>query len=412
MHLGIVNPDFFNWVDAHDDTLTMSGTDLVNLHSHSSASNGNEFRSNRNNAMFLVPHDRNLERIRESIATMEAADRLLKDPNRKLQERRRQTLEEIRADAEKNATTGIQSKWSHLICPGTSEAHRWPTPASTLEHRPLSAAAEPAGNGQKQIFDQLGDRLLHGDGANISPAAWAQIPVLRRGEGTTLGELRNYFSSTPAERSVLSNEAWLNLIRTGMQSNGLYVETQTGESNPPAGYDANWQVWAAPYKPTRKEPDKSDEEEERKTREEQKGYEDGFGQQKQKSTKSEFTQAGVAAKQIEEFMAGQGYTWDNLKSCVITATAAEFADHVASIPQGSGEGIAISLEAESDNFNLELRGLNPQTFKQFSSSARRMLQLANTDTVGVKIEADAKGAQEILGKLNNSHTATITAQFD
>ena len=37
-------------------------------------------------------------------------------------------------------------------------------------------------------------------------------------------------------------------------------------------------------------------------------------------------------------MEAQGYTWDELKSCTITATTPEFADHVASIPQGAGEG--------------------------------------------------------------------------
>ena len=149
--------------------------------------------------------------------------------------------------------TGIQNKWSHLICPGISEAHRWPWAGSVLEHRPLSSTAEPVGNGQKHILDQLGDRILYGEGADISPAAWAQIPLLRREEGTTLSDPRRYFSSTPAERSVMNNDAWLNLVRTGIRNAGLYVETQTGEVNPPTGYDANWLAWAKPYQPVKKE---------------------------------------------------------------------------------------------------------------------------------------------------------------
>ena len=156
VHLGIINPDFFNWADHLDSTMTMSTGDLVELYSHNNANNGMEPRRFRNNAMFLIPQDRNLETIRDSIATMEAADRLLKDPNQHIPEHRRKTLESIKCDSEKNATTGIQAKWSHLICPGTSDNYRWPTSSSTLEHRILPSASDPAGNGQKPILDQLG----------------------------------------------------------------------------------------------------------------------------------------------------------------------------------------------------------------------------------------------------------------
>ena len=168
VHLGIVNPEFFNWVDAQDSTTGMTDNDLVDLYSHNMGNNGRDFRVNRNNVMFLVPHDRNLGRIRDDIATMEAADRLLRDPNQNLQEHRRRTLQEVKAESEKNAMTGIQNKWSHLICPGISEAHRWPRAGSVLEHRPLSSTAEPTGNGQKQMLDQLGDRILYGGGEQTS----------------------------------------------------------------------------------------------------------------------------------------------------------------------------------------------------------------------------------------------------
>ena len=414
VHLGIVNPDFFNWADYQDSTMKMSNSDLMDLYSHNMGNNGTEPRRFRNNAMFLVPQDRNLESIRESIATMEAADRLLKDPNQNIPEHRIATLKGIMADAEKNATTGIQNKWSHLICPGISDNLRWPTSSSTLEHRPLSSAADPAGNGQKQIIDQLGDRILHGTGANISPSAWAQIQVLRKEEGITVRDLREYFASRPAERSVLNQDAWLNLVRTGIQNGGIYVETQAGEVNPPNGYDANWKAWATPYKPDRtKDTQKEEEFHEGEEEEEKRKQEDEEPvPARPKSIETEFTQAGVAANAVKEFMEAQGYTWDKMKSCTITATTPEFADHVASIPQGAGEGILMSLTGFSQAINLELRNLSPQDFKKFSSSARRMLQLAEVGTADVTIRTDAKGAEEILGKLNNSHTARIRAEYE
>ena len=378
VHLGIVNPDFFNWADYQDSTMKMSNSDLMDLYSHNMGNNGTEPRRFRNNAMFLVPQDRNLESIRESIATMEAADRLLRDTSQNIPEHRRKTLEGIRTDAEKNATTGIQNKWSHLICPGISDNLRWPTSSSTLEHRPLSSAADPAGNGQKQIIDQLGDRILHGTGANISPNAWEQIQVLRGDEGITLRELREYFAARPAERSVLNQEAWLNLVKTGIQNGGLYVETQAGEVNPTSGYDANWKAWATPYKPDRTKDTQKEEElhEGEEEEEKRKQQDDEPVPARPKSIETEFTQAGVAANAVKEFMEAQGYTWDEMKSCTITATTPEFADHVASIPQGAGEGILMSLTGFSQAINLELRNLSPQDFKKFSSSARRMLQLA------------------------------------
>ena len=411
VHLGIVNADFFNWADYQDSTMKMSNSDLMDLYSHNMGNNGTEPRRFRNNAMFLVPQDRNLEGIRESIATMEAADRLLNDPNQNIPEHRIVTLKSIRAEAEKNATTGIQNKWSHLVCPGTSDNLRWPTSSSTLEHRPLASTADPAGNGQRQIIDQLGDRILHGTGANISPNAWAQIPVLRREEGITLRELREYFASRPAERSVLNQDAWLNLVRTGIQNGGLHVETQAGEVNPPNGYDANWLAWATAYKPTPEpEPDRPGPDPRPKPDPgPQPGPDPIF---KPKFIETGFTHAGVAANAVNEFMEAQEYTWDNMKSCTITATAPEFADHVASIPQGAGEGILMSLTAGSEAINLELRNLSPQDFKKYSSSARRMLQLAEVGAVDVTIRTDAKGAEEILGKLNNSHTARIRAEYE
>ena len=269
-----------------------------------------------------------------------------------------------------------------------------------MEHRPLSSAADPAGNGQKQIIDQLGDRILHGTGANISPNAWEQIQVLRGDEGITLRELREYFAARPAERSVLNQEAWLNLVKTGIQNGGLYVETQAGEVNPTSGYDANWKAWATPYKPDRtKDTQKEEELHEGEEEEEKRKQEDEEPvPARPKSIETEFTQAGVAANAVKEFMEAQGYTWDKMKSCTITATTPEFADHVASIPQGAGEGILMSLTGFSQAINLELRNLSPQDFKKFSSSARRMLQLAEVGTADVTIRTDAKGSGRDTGE--------------
>ena len=86
-----------------------------------------------NNTILLAANNGDLFRIRQSIATMEAADQLLRDPARSLPEHRRAILEQEKADAEKNATTDIQNKWSHLFSAGNSPQHQWPEQNSHLE---------------------------------------------------------------------------------------------------------------------------------------------------------------------------------------------------------------------------------------------------------------------------------------
>ena len=178
-------------------------------------------------------------------------------------------------------------------------------------------------------------------------------------------------------------------------------------------------AWATPHKPDRTPIDtpspvpearftKATEEKEKRNQED----EEPVPVDKPKFIETDFTQAGVAANAVKEFMEAQGYAWDKMKSCTITATTPEFADHVASIPQGAGEGIHMSLTGFSQAINLELRNLSPQDFKKFSSSARRMLQLAEVGAADITIRTDAKGAEEILGKLNNSHTARIRAEYE
>ena len=149
----------------------------------------------------------------------------------------------------------------------------------------------------------------------------------------------------------MNQEAWLNLVRTGIQNEGLFIETPAGEINPPTGYDPNWLAWATKYKPKKEDtgpgpgpdiinpivdpitdPDPTNSQ--------------------TKSTQTDLTQAGVAAKAIEEFMKAQGHTWDKLRSCTITSTTAEFADQVASLIQGSGEGISIFADGRQPRHQL------------------------------------------------------------
>ena len=246
--LGIVNPDHWNWMDAGNPVHGMSNQDLLDLHRHASGSDGAAPRQYPNNALLLTAHDANLSRIREDIATMEAAERLLKDRSRTLPQHRRETLETIRAAAEKNATTGVQNKFTHLFSAGNGDQHQWPEPHSHLEHRALESITDAAGKGQESILNALGDRLLRGSGAGLSRNAWSRVGIITLPQGSTLGELREYFARTPDARIIINDATWRAVIANGVAGDALYIMTPSGEINP-TGYDPKWLVWAKGYEP-------------------------------------------------------------------------------------------------------------------------------------------------------------------
>ena len=185
--LGIINPDHWIWLDADNTANGMSNQDIIELHRHSSNDNGEAPRQFPNNAIFLAAHNSDLTRIRQSIATMEAADQLLNDPSRNLPEHRRAILQQERAEAEKNVTTDIQNKWTHLFSAGNSPQHQWPEPNSHLETRTLESFTDAVGKGQQAILDALGDRALRGTNAALNKMVWARIGIIARKRRRNVG---------------------------------------------------------------------------------------------------------------------------------------------------------------------------------------------------------------------------------
>ena len=246
--LGIVNPDHWNWTDAGNPANGMSNQDLLDLHRHSSGNDGDASRQYPNNALLLAAHDANLSRIREDIATMEAADRLLKDTTRPLPQHRRDTLENIRATAEKNATTGIQNKFTHLFSAGNTQQHQWPEPHSHLEQRTLESITDAAGKGQDGVLQSLGDRVLRGATAGLSKTAWSRVGIITNEQGSTLDELRHYFARTPDARIIINDATWRAVVANGVANDALHVVTPNGEVSP-NGYDSSWRVWVKGHEP-------------------------------------------------------------------------------------------------------------------------------------------------------------------
>ncbi len=407
--LGIVNPDYWNWIDAENLANGMSKDDLLNLHRHSSQNDGKAMRKYPNNALLLVAHDGNLSRIREDIATLEAAERLLKDRSRALPQHRRDTLESIRAEAEKNATTGIQNKFTHLFSAGNSQQHQWPGPNSHLEVRSLESLTDAVGKGQDVILQTLGDRVLHGGEAGLNKTVWARISIIANEQGSTLGELRDYLARTPDMRIVINEATWRAVVANAIKSDALHMKTASGEDNP-TGYDPSWQVWAKGFEPgtsVAAEPDTVPIPEEKK--------EPGIPPPTPPRQQLEFRtgqQPGRAAyAAVKQFMADNGHAWPALQSCRVQGTTPALADQIASIAQGEDEGVAITMRSGNQRMQVIITGAPPSEFKDYVVSAKRMMTKAGVDAADVTVQLESTAAQRVLDKLNNRDEANITVSF-
>lgn len=407
--LGIVNPDHWNWTDAGNPAHGMGNQDLLDLHRHGDSSNTAAPRQFPNNALLLAAHDANLSRIREDIAIMEAADRLLKDSSRSLPPHRRETLENIRAAAEKNATTGVQNKFTHLFSAGNSSQHEWPEPHSHLEHRPLESITDAAGKGQESILNALGDRLLRGSSAGLSRSAWARVGIIANPQGSTLGELREYFARTPDARIIANEATWRAIVANGMAGEALHIETPSGEINP-GGYDPGWLVWAKGYEPAPEQdpvlnltpvhPSQPDP-----------VPVPGFGSSRQTAFTSTRMAGNAAYAAVQRFMTDNGYGWPALLSCEVKGTSLALAEQIASIAQGDDTGIAITMRAQNQRLQVGIIAAPPSEFKDYARSAQRMLTRAGVSAADVSVRLDPDAAQRVLEKLNNRDDANISVSF-
>ena len=414
--LGIVNPDHWNWTDAGNPANGMSNQDLLDLHRHSSSSDGDAPRQYPNNALLLAAHDGNLTRIREDIATMEAADRLLKDASRPLPQHRRDTLESIRAASEKNATTGIQNKFTHLFSAGNSQQHQWPELHSHLEQRTLESLTDAAGKGQDVILQALGDRVLRGGSAGLNKTAWARVGTITSEQGSTLGELRDYFARTPDARMVINDATWRAVIANGVSNDALHAITPSGEVNP-TGYDSNWQVWVKGYEPQPQTGGGTDG-----------GQADnggggtetggntsgnnssGFGG-RQTAFASGKMSGKAAYEAVKRFMADNGHDWPALASCQVKGTSPVLADQIASIAQGDDGGITITMRAQNQRLQVGVNAAPPSEFKDYSGPAKRMMNKAGVSAADVSVQLEPDAAQRVLEKLNNRDEANISVSF-
>lgn len=426
--IGIVNPDFFNWTEAQSPANHMRNEDLLELYRHGDSATTAAFRRFPNNVLFLVANDGNLQALRDYLTTMEAADQLVKEKGSLLPNYQKETLETNRANYEKAAHDAIQRQWCHLFSPGNETTLQWPQPGTHLEHRNLNQVGAPeSGRGQRRIMDALKGKLLFGSEANLNPRTWENIPILKENnQGITLNELRSHFASTPAEKMILNQGAWQSMVTEGIKNGGLHVRTQNGEENP-AGYDADWKVWALAWAPTPLVCEKCG----RSLLKgqvcecigpipsvcEHCGRDLATGQTCDCKSKrfneftSDVTQASAASAQVKRFMEDNGHEWAKLVSCHVSATDPTFASAIASVAQGLDKNVHISVSAQKGADGVALIGKTPSELKPYLSSVTRIFKLAGIESASVEVSLDAKSAPVVLDKFDSRISARIKVNF-
>ena len=182
--------------------------------------------------------------------------------------------------------------------------------------------------------------------------------IIANEQGSTLGELRNYFARTPDTRIVINDATWRAVVANGVANDALHVMTPSGEVNP-AGYDPNWQVWVKGYEP---QPETGGNKSNNGTTSggtEIGGTSSGNHSGGLISRQTTFTSgkmSGRAAYEaVKRFMADNDHDWPALASCQVKGTSPTLADQIASIAQGDDGGIAITLRAQNQRLQVGIQ---------------------------------------------------------
>ena len=198
------------------------------------------------------------------------------------------------------------------------------------------------------------------------------------------------------------------MVDNAMQNDALHVVTANGEINPVGRYDASWHIWVKGYEPKPSQPDDPQDPDPPPSPDHNHPKPDP---QINKSFSTGSMVGRAAYEAVKRFMDNNHHQWDALVSCQIAGTSPTLADQIASIAQGDDQGIAIALRAQNDKITLAIQSGPPSEYKEYATSARRMLTRAGIDNADVSIRLDATAAQRVLERLNNRDDANIAVTF-
>ena len=257
--------------------------------------------------------------------------------------------------------------------------------------------------------------MLRGTAAGLSRTAWARVGTITSEQGSTLGELRDYFARTPDARILINDVTWRAVVANAVNNDALHLVTPSGEVNP-TGYDASWRVWVKGHEP-KPEPDSGDNDKDTdvnggtETGRTSGGHSSGASSSRQSAYTSGKLPGKAAYEAVKRFMADNDHDWPALASCDVKGTSPALADQIASVAQGNDGGIAITLLAQNQRLQVGIKGAPPSEFKDYAGPAKRMMNKAGVTTADVSVQLQPDDAQRVLEKLNNRDEANISVSF-
>lgn len=197
----------------------------------------NEFRSLRNNLVFLVADEGLRDEMKAKVVRRLALEAMrLPDRLSELAAHQQDKVNELHQRSEQEIAVAIQQCFRHLFFP--SRSLRIGDEEVDLGHTAFDtpSASDTPGAGQKQVVRALKDmsKLLQSEDNPLAPKYVRDVTPLKKGQITT-ADLRAEFRKDPRLPIMLGDENFVKLVRKGIEE-GFYVykrdELLAGEGDP------------------------------------------------------------------------------------------------------------------------------------------------------------------------------------
>ena len=243
-YLSILVANNFNWRDRAGNEHI-----IAELY-HEKPGPSGTLREHRNNVLYLVADDDNLDEIRENLLTNMAAKAVKEEQQSNLEEFQRERLEVIITSSKKALSQSIQNKWTHLIYP--TAQHGFSDAAQHLTEETLTAATDKEGDGQVPIIAKLIERqkIPNPDRPRLNPSVWKRTALAspeNAQSGMSVADVHRIFTSSPGQSMMLNRDAFRAVIRAAIESKDLFVESPTWQTitnkNAAIGIEDDFRVW-------------------------------------------------------------------------------------------------------------------------------------------------------------------------
>ena len=385
VYLSILNADNFNWRDR-------AGNEHIIAELHRERPGGSEaLREHRNNVLYLVADDPNLEAIRESLLTNMAANAVKKEQGANLLPYQMDNLDLIISSSRKALSQSIQNKWTHLIYP--TAQHIFSDAAPHLTEETLTAATDREGDGQTPITAKLVERQKMPDSKlpRLNPSVWRQTPLSfpeNAQTGMSIADVHRLFTASPGQIMMQNRAAFHEVMVAAIEAKDLFVESATGQAitsqNAKIGLDDDFRVWiygAEPRCPICKERKRPDEPCACQTPSEETPIVDDGGVRETRRIpefQSQIVKASDAVRELKNYMASNRVGFPDIQSLNVMSTKPDdltyLADRIGA--RADKAKFNVSIYSNDGRVQFTLEGQTPDEWKARAVTVNRVQAIA------------------------------------